>query len=164
MSHLFICVVQKSAIPEMKPHLQVPSSFQNYSVWTDFIPEKESSAFVRMSSSHRLKGLPLVSLTLPRTFEQGLYFSFSCNSGKYTMIVKRDCSQKLFVEEMLVWQRQPKHCYFSVLFGKERAHSEEFGRQAISCRKATFKMLTASFLSAFHFSTSLNEGLKLDYL
>ena len=35
------------------------------------------------------------------------------------MIVKRDCSQNLFVEEMLVWHRQPKLCYFSVLFGKE---------------------------------------------
>ena len=133
-------------------------------VWTDFIPEKESSVFVGMSSSHRLKGLPLVSLTLPRTFERGLYFSFSYNSAKYTMILKRDCSQNLFVEEMLVCQRQPKHCYFPVLFGKEIPHSEEFGRQAISCRKAMFKMLTASFLSAFHFPTSLNEGLKLDYL
>ena len=82
MSHLFICVVQKSAIPEMKPHGQVPSSFLNYSLWTDFISEKESSVFVGMSSSHRLKGLPLVSLTLRRTLLTGFVFSHSVVIGE----------------------------------------------------------------------------------
>lgn len=53
--------------------------------------------------------------------------------------------------------------FFSTLWERNTTF-REFGRQAISCRKAKFKMLTASFLSVLHFSTSLNEGMKLDYL
>lgn len=98
---------------------------------------------------------------LPRTLLTGFRaFLVVKKKGKYIMTVKRYCSQNLFVEEMLVWQSAAQALLLSFAFlWKRNITSRGVWEEATSCRKSKFKVLTASFLSAFHFSTSLNEGL-----
>lgn len=135
MSHLFICVVKKCTIPDMKPHGQFPSSFQNWLCGLIFCQsEKELSVFVGMSSSRRLESLLLSFLSIKDSFNRVWFspsFAVVASSGQYVMVLKRYRSRNLLAEEMLVWERQPKHWFFffSILWERNTTFRGVWGSQ-----------------------------------